>query len=264
MLGAVGAVLIAAGCAEIAPLAERGQRDEPVGVTTEMYSPPPTRTTTPTPTPTAAPDATALVILTCQVEFGLSQPFTIGENLDFATVWAETPSSCTAIRNDAPLTATEQQALTTSGYGDPARITTLYTICATVDETGTYTSADQPINVTQVAEVQAAFTLCPGHLLAAELEATIASEAADAALEAEGRLFTGGTFLVSSEIQPGTYYSEWTGEGEFDNCYWERTDSAGEIIDNNFITGARRIEVTIRESDYSFHSDACGTWRPVE
>jgi hypothetical protein len=36
----------------------------------------------------------------------------------------------------------------------------------------------------------------------------------------------------------------------------------GEIIDNNFIDGrGRRVEVTIRPSDYAFHSEGSGQWR---
>ena len=37
-----------------------------------------------------------------------------------------------------------------------------------------------------------------------------------------------GFYLVGSEIQPGV----WRNTGESDNCYWEITDSKGEIIDN--------------------------------
>lgn len=37
-----------------------------------------------------------------------------------------------------------------------------------------------------------------------------------------------GFYLVGSEIQPGI----WRNTGESDNCYWEITDSKGEIIDN--------------------------------
>jgi hypothetical protein len=69
-----------------------------------------------------------------------------------------------------------------------------------------------------------------------------------------------GTHLVGDEIQPGTYYIE----GDIENCYWERQDSRGNIIDNYFTLGARRVEVTIRPSDYVFLSDGCaGPWRPV-
>ncbi|MBB4930636.1 hypothetical protein F4561_001456 [Lipingzhangella halophila] len=74
-----------------------------------------------------------------------------------------------------------------------------------------------------------------------------------------GPWFGPGAFLVGDEIQPGTYYSE----GELDGCYWERSDSAGEIIDNDFLTSGRRVQVTIAASDYSFNSRSCGTWRPV-
>ena len=94
----------------------------------------------------------------------------------------------------------------------------------------------------------------------AELKATIERGQADADLEASGELFGSGTYLVGDEIEPGTYVAEGTIEG----CHWERQDRAGEIIDNNFIDGrGRRVEVTIRPSDYAFHSEGCGQWRPV-
>jgi hypothetical protein len=73
--------------------------------------------------------------------------------------------------------------------------------------------------------------------------------------QASGQLFGSGTYLVGDEIESGTYFVE----GEIEGCYLERHDSAGEIIDNNFIDGGRRLEVTIRSSDYAFHSGAAGS-----
>lgn len=37
----------------------------------------------------------------------------------------------------------------------------------------------------------------------------------------------------------------------------------GEIIANNFVGGAKRVQVTIRSGDYSFTSRGCGQWRKV-
>ena len=48
-----------------------------------------------------------------------------------------------------------------------------------------------------------------------------------------------------------------------DGCYWERLDRAGNIIDNNFVSAGLRVEVNILASDFSFHSEDCGMWRPV-
>jgi hypothetical protein len=40
-------------------------------------------------------------------------------------------------------------------------------------------------------------------------------------------------------------------------------DSRGEIIDNDFVTAAPRVEVTIRASDAGFNSERCGMWMKV-
>ncbi|OKJ52546.1 hypothetical protein AMK29_30425 [Streptomyces sp. CB02261] len=81
--------------------------------------------------------------------------------------------------------------------------------------------------------------------------------------------YSSGTYVVSSKpaaegqdetIPPGTYRAE----GKMENCYWERTSEAGEIIDNNFATSARKITVTIRSSDGQFTSEGCEVWKPVK
>jgi hypothetical protein len=207
---------------------------------------------------TPAPEVT----LTCYLDdtFTSKQAFLIrGDEPNFSTPWLHTPYSCEATRNGVPLTAVEQQAFEASGYDDPTHITTLYGICAAVDPTDTYTSGEHAASPEQIPELTGVLTLCPGHPLAAEFRATIERGQAEADLEASGQLIGPGTYLVGDEIQPGTYYVE----GEIEGCYWERQDSAGEIIDNDFVNSARRVEVTIRSSDYAFHSEGCGQWRPV-
>jgi len=39
--------------------------------------------------------------------------------------------------------------------------------------------------------------------------------------------------------------------------------AAQAVIDNAFVNSARRVEVTIRSSDYAFHAQRCGQWRPT-
>lgn len=53
---------------------------------------------------------------------------------------------------------------------------------------------------------------------------------------------------------PGTYVVY-----DVEDCYWERLDDRGEIIDNNFIMAAHRVQATIRASDAAFNSE-CGRW----
>lgn len=73
----------------------------------------------------------------------------------------------------------------------------------------------------------------------------------------------GGKFLVSQTpiegsptIQPGT----WTTEAAVSDCYWERSDAQGNIIDNNFVSIAPPITVVIADSDSGFTSNDCGKW----
>lgn len=65
-----------------------------------------------------------------------------------------------------------------------------------------------------------------------------------------------GTYDVGATIRPGT----WTSEGNINNCYWARLRADGSIIDNSFVTSARRMTVVIRSSDALFETDDCGTW----
>ncbi|MER5916972.1 hypothetical protein ABT124_43140 [Streptomyces sp. NPDC001982] len=60
------------------------------------------------------------------------------------------------------------------------------------------------------------------------------------------------------EIGPGTYVAT----GDISDCYWERTSQSGDIIDNQFVTQARRITVTLRVGEL-FKNDGCGTFKPT-
>jgi len=70
--------------------------------------------------------------------------------------------------------------------------------------------------------------------------------------------FTDGTYVVGSEVAPGTYRNSSSSSG----CYWERLSGFGgstdEIIANNF-TQSRQL-VTISPSDVGFSAQGCGTW----
>lgn len=48
-----------------------------------------------------------------------------------------------------------------------------------------------------------------------------------------------------------------------DGCYWERTSKTGDIIDNDFVTHAQTITVTIKASDGSFTSQECAPWQKI-
>lgn len=59
----------------------------------------------------------------------------------------------------------------------------------------------------------------------------------------------------TDEARPGT----WTAYS-VSNCYWERLDADGEIIDNNFVNSSPQVRVTIRSSDFAFNSEDCAPW----
>ena len=101
--------------------------------------------------------------------------------------------------------------------------------------------------------------LTPRDPLAGRMRAAVTHMAERAQLAASGQLFADGTYVVGSEVQPDTYAID----GKITDCYWARMDARGEIIDNNFISGAGRVEVTIRPGDHSFTSEGCGEWRKV-
>ena len=70
--------------------------------------------------------------------------------------------------------------------------------------------------------------------------------------------FGSGTFIVGTEIEPGTYAN--SGSSIF--CYWERSRGFGGTPDEiiaNAVVNTRQI-VTISPTDAGFTSNNCGTW----
>jgi hypothetical protein len=64
-----------------------------------------------------------------------------------------------------------------------------------------------------------------------------------------------GIYLVNVDIAPGV----WRSQGSGDDCYWQRSDKTGDIIDNHF--GFAGGTIYIAPSDFSVQLDAeCGTW----
>lgn len=121
-----------------------------------------------------------------------------------------------------------------------------------------WTMNEWPVSAQQIPEARAALTLCPKHPDAAAIRARIGDQEQLEVDRQEGRAFSDGNFRVGKRIEPGTYYTT-----RVKNCYWERLDAAGNIIDNNFLPSALRVEVYISASDFSFHSDGCGEWRQI-
>lgn len=95
--------------------------------------------------------------------------------------------------------------------------------------------------------------LCPQHQAA--LDAALAGTHTTSPALTE---FPDGNYEVGVDIAPGTYEAL-----DVHDCYWERVDGSGRTIDNDFVSGAPRVEVVIRASDAGFNSDGCDRWRLV-
>ncbi len=70
--------------------------------------------------------------------------------------------------------------------------------------------------------------------------------------------FATGDFTVgigTGQVPPGTYEVS-----NVEDCYWERVDGNGRTIDNDFVTAAPRVEVSIGAGDAGFNNEGCGHW----
>ncbi|MER5875426.1 hypothetical protein ABT119_05795 [Streptomyces sp. NPDC001910] len=74
-----------------------------------------------------------------------------------------------------------------------------------------------------------------------------------------------GTFVVGSDIKPGTYKTAGAEESVIPNCYWARLKGTSgtfkDIIANSNSEGP--TTVTISSSDGAFKTNGCKTWKKV-
>ncbi|WP_203698845.1 hypothetical protein [Catellatospora coxensis] len=184
----------------------------------------------------------------------------------FTKVWAAKIDHCEGYGSDDKI-ARSTPALTTFeaavdrllGHEEyDSTLADIYVVCAMVDPNTDYAGTGE-MALTDEREMKAALTLCPKHPRASQWKLVLS-----------GRIFEDGTYLVGQQSKPGEYVKPGTyviqlgpDDGVIDGCYWERTNKSGNIIDNNFILSAKRVQVTIRSGDYSFTSRDCGTWRPL-
>jgi hypothetical protein len=190
----------------------------------------------------------AAVEITCDDEASSDfHEFWQRDDLDLADCEAEYVSEGT-------LTDISQKAYEASGYEDYADTATLYGLCASID--GSYAKKGFEMSGDQIKEATAMLVLCPDFPRAKVVKGNIALSRTLAKERASGVRFDDGSYRVGKKIKPGTYFISKADEG----CYWERLDRRGNIIDNNFINARTRVEVTIRASDYTFHSEGCGEW----
>lgn len=215
-----------------------------------------TETPTPTPTPTATPTPTgADVELGCDSKNGMKIYTGTPDDLDL--FWTYNFSDCWDSTASGTPSAREQRALNASGYKKVKDLAYLYDICAENDKKWMdhIRTAGSP---SQLRELRGALIICPDHPQRDKVAGFVKIAEANNQLVASGRVFYDGVYRVGQKVPAGTYYAEPGGDG----CYWERTDSAGGIIDNSFSNGLR-VEMTVYASDYSIKVEGCGEWRPV-
>ena len=192
--------------------------------------------------------------LTCKVGTNYGVPFT-----SYQEAWASNPptESCEAKRSGTEYSDLQRAAVAAAGYSDIDSLKSLYGLCGAVD--GFYTK--QIVSDSQAHEAAGMLTLCPDHPRAAQIQANIdkrtaASVAASSASQAvqDGTYAMQGKHLVGSEIQPGTWQSV---GAKVEDCYWEVSDSSGNIIDNNFISVAPQFSITIPPEAAGFTNQGC-------
>lgn len=100
------------------------------------------------------------------------------------------------------------------------------------------------------------FILCPDHPLADQVTTDISR--IEEQSEGGRPAFGDGLHRVGVDIRPGTYRSE----GNSGGCYWERINSVGQTIANDFSNGSS-IQFTVYPSDFEVRVDFCNTFMRV-
>lgn len=254
------ALTLLAGCSSSSAPTARPESSQ-VEVTTGSSTVQPSSPETDTPSPTPTPEGVTFSI-TCETD---------DEDATFSS-WEEAWESpqakelafCDAeVASGTQLSALQNEAVEAAGYEDPNDITNLAELCVDVTNdyvmsSGTYEDAENYEDGSGPArEASAMLILCPDFPKAKWVRARIAETKRALAARKNGTRFDDDVYRVNKEIKPGTYVAHPSDDG----CYWERLNKKGAIIANNFVNAATRVQVTIRASDYSFHSERCGTWQ---
>ena len=111
------------------------------------------------------------------------------------------------------------------------------------------------LSISQSYEIRSYLSLCPNHPQANAWRAGIAKGTKARKSEASGKRVYSGTYQVPKQMIRGTFIAR-----DVKDCYWETRNSSGEILDNNFIISAPRVEVTVGSKAVVFTSDGCGQW----
>lgn len=136
-----------------------------------------------------------------------------------------------------------------AGGGSPASSTSAPAPAATMTVTA---PAEAAPTVTMTAPAKAAPTVT---VTAPAAATTVAAKA-----ESKTSAITDGTYLVGSEIPPGTYKSDGGGSTL---CYADTQDKAGNILQQEVAGGGEAVVIRIASSAYTFKSSDCGSWKKV-
>jgi hypothetical protein len=172
---------------------------------------------------------------------------------DFRAAWAggQPWTECTATKSGGNTHTQLQLAATElAGFDGFAKLPTLYALCG---ETGGYFVVNDKVSPAQAAEIEGMLAICPDFPYADDLNAT-SLEAQHAAETARGRRFGDGTWLVGSQVQPGSYLAS----DPTAACAWQRLDKNSHVIDQNTVDGATFVQVAVGLRDHAIHSEGCG------
>lgn len=262
------AVLVAASVSACAPAEDVTSSPSP-SQSSESPRSTPLRTPVYTPTPTPTPTPASLLE---QIEFSCSTDDEVGRTR-FATLgeaWEYTGEvdlcdveygNGDRFRNipRSDLSDVELKAVQTSYPDDPIphNVRFLYGICAS----NSGIPVDEVVSAGQARELSGALLLCPDHPKIQQMKVNAGSQdamrAEEDALEADrenGRLVGSGNYLVGTEVPAGT----WRAQGEkITDCYWEISDSNGNIIANNFVSTSTPFSITIPSHASGFTVEGC-------
>lgn len=195
-------------------------------------------TATPTPTPEAI-----TYLLSCTTD---GQTF--DDLTDYREGWKKPYRSCEATEASGTISDTEMAAVKAMGETDPEMIKYLYAICA--ETTGHYFSGNVSSN--QAPYVTGALKLCPDHPKRKQFAASVKAGQAKEAEEA--RIAADREHVVGKDVVPGT----WQSQGDkVEECYWEISDSQGNIIANNYINVAPQFTIQIPPTAAGFTVTNC-------
>ncbi|MCC9173241.1 hypothetical protein [Arthrobacter sp. zg-Y179] len=169
-------------------------------------------------------------------------------------VWANRMAECYVTMQGEILPAATATAVELAFPEDPSpeKATQLYNACAETSET--FLAGFERARL-----LEGALMLCPDHPQRKAIEKAIASGYQGEATRTKSGDFVGaGSYLVGTEIHPGTWQSFGT---QVEDCYWEISDAQGNIIENNFISIAPRFEIQIPATAAGFTATNCSFQR---